>query len=323
MRKPANTERRSSKACLGDRKLIFITGKGGTGKSTVACALGLAAAKKGKKTLVCELSGNAHIYRQFGEINETEHEFRLADRLWGTTIELESSLKEWVGDQVRPRAIANLLSSSATFQYFAAAVPGAKEMVVLRKLLRVVEEELYDLVIVDAPASGHGIGLLRTPWTFAEIVQKGPLFNQIDRVRELLLDSERTGYLAVALAAEMPVSETIELSGQLNEQPGITLDGVVVNSLYPQRFSKPEIELLDSLVRSHDDRLDRSTLSSISAAKAESRRALDQRKQLARLRRQLPDAPTTTIPFVFEHAEGMAATQAAAKRMGTLLSVDR
>ncbi len=154
-----------------------------------------------------------------GVVAETEVE--LAENLWAITIDPQRALEEWLARQIGGAGLKVLARSSA-FGYFVAAAPGAKELITIAKVWELAQSQRwdrhnrpYDLVVVDAPASGHGLAMLTTPRTFGEIARVGPIRRQATRVRDMLADPERTGYLAVALPEEMPVNETLELEAQL------------------------------------------------------------------------------------------------------------
>ena len=111
----------------------------------------------------------------------------------------------------------------------------------------------YDLVVVDAPASGHGLAMLTTPRTFGEIARVGPIRRQASKIEEMLGDGERTGYVAVALPEEMPVVETLELGRKLPEAVGLGLEAIVVNGVWPERFSAADVEALRAASRNGHD----------------------------------------------------------------------
>jgi anion-transporting ArsA/GET3 family ATPase len=285
---------------LLNRALIYVTGKGGVGKTTVAAAIGMAAAQAGRRTIVCEVAEQDRMSRAFTRHGvRPEAESQLAENLWATTIEPQRALEEWLGRQVGGGLVKTLTRSSA-FQYFVAAAPGAKELITIAKVWETAQLErwdkrsrTYDLVVVDAPASGHGIGMLRTPQTFGDIARVGPVRRQALKVRGMLSDPARTAYVAVALAEEMPVNETIDLGGRLEETVGLGIDAVVVNALFPERFSSEEATELRSL---EDE-------AAVAAALAEHDRARGQRQHLRRLRRAI-DAPVYTLPYLFEERLG-------------------
>src|SRR5262245_4520744 len=270
-------------ALLRERRLLYVTGKGGVGKTTVAAALGMAAAQAGRRTIVCEVAEQDRVSRAFrreGVVPETE--VQLADNLWAITIDPQQALEEWLGKQVGGLGLKVLARSSA-FHYFVAAAPGAKELITIAKIWELGQPQrwtesnrTYDLVIVDAPSSGHGLAMLTTPSTFGEIARVGPIRRQAFKIRDTLADPERTGYVAVAVPEEMPVNETLELEQRLPEAVGSRLEAIVVNGLWPERFSATDA---DALRASADG------LPSVEAALTSYERARGQRSHLRRLRR--------------------------------------
>jgi len=290
-------------ALLRDRQLLYVTGKGGVGKTTVAAALGLAAARAGRRTIVCEVAEQDRVSRAFrreGVVAETE--VQLADSLWAITIDPQRALEEWLGKQIGGVGLRVLARSSA-FQYFVAAAPGAKELITIAKVWELAQRErwdkrnrTYDLVVVDAPSSGHGLAMLTTPRTFGEIARVGPIRRQAYRVRDLLGDPERTGYVAVALPEEMPVNETLELEQRLPEAVGAGLEAIVVNGMWPDRFSAADADVMRA--SSDGDPTIRAALTSYE-------RARGQRSHLRRLRRAAT-AKVVTLPYLFESEVGLA-----------------
>jgi anion-transporting ArsA/GET3 family ATPase len=288
-------------ALLRDRRLLYVTGKGGVGKTTVAAALGMAAAEAGRRTIVCEVADQDRVSRAFrreGVVPETE--VRLADNLWAITIDPTRALEEWLGKQVGGVGLKVLARSSA-FQYFVAAAPGAKELITIAKVWELTQpsrwdsrNRTYDLVVVDAPASGHGLAMLTTPGTFGEIARVGPIRRQAFKVRDLLRDPEQTGYVAVALPEEMPVNETLELERRLPEAVGSQLEAIVVNGMWPERFSATDAETLRA---AGDGTIVQAALTSYERARA-------QRSHLRRLRRAA-SAQVVTLPYLFDGELGL------------------
>ena len=200
------------------------------------------------------------------------------------------------------------MSGSAAFGHFVAAAPGAKELITIAKVWELAQLErwersnrTYDLVVVDAPASGHGVAMLKAPRTFGEIARVGPIRRQAFRVRDMLGDPKRTGYVAVALPEEMPVNETLELGPRLVDAVGLGLDAVVVNGLYPERFSAKEAATLRAVAA---DSPAPGAREAIRAALTEHERARAQRTHLRRLKRDV-GAPVHTLPFLFEAEVGL------------------
>jgi anion-transporting ArsA/GET3 family ATPase len=304
---------------LLDRTLLYVTGKGGVGKTTVAAALGLAAAERGRRTIVCEVAEQDRVSRAFArEGVQREQEVKLAENLWAISIDPTEALKEWLGRQLGGPAL-RLITGSSAFQHFVAAAPGAKELITIAKVWELAQLErwdaagrTYDLVIVDAPASGHGLAMLTAPSTFGEIARVGPIRRQAFKVRDMLADPRRTGYVAVALPEEMPVNETLELGARLHDAVGTGLDAIVVNGLYPERFSAKEAETLRAAA---DDGIAPDALAAVRAALSEYERARTQRSHLRRLKREA-SAPVHTLPFLFEAEVGLPEYATLAGKLG-------
>jgi anion-transporting ArsA/GET3 family ATPase len=284
---------------LLDRRLIYVTGKGGVGKTTVSVALALAAVARGRRTLICEVAEQRHAARLFAG---TEHdtELEIADNLVAVTIDPQDALREWLGKQVGGAAV-RVLSRSQAFQYFVAAAPGAKELITIAKVWELAQDTrwtgasaTYDTVVVDAPASGHGLAMLRTPDTFGDIAPGGPIRRQAHRVRDMLRDPRRTGFVAVATPEEMPVNETLELQDKLLDAVGRDPDVIVANGLYPQRLSAAERAQLEPLAE-HP---------TVRAALDADARAREQRSHLRRLRRGAR-SPVLTLPHLFVAEMGL------------------
>lgn len=290
-----------------DRRLVIVTGKGGVGKTTVAAALGLAAARSGKRTMVCEVAEQERITETFGARPAGFKETRVAPNLFTISINPDDAREEWLRFQLRSGALAGLLGNSRIFQYLTAAAPGLSELVTLGKVWELAQLERrtahaspYDLTIVDAPATGHGLALLRAPRTYAEIARVGPIRNHANRIDEFVRDPAVTSVVAVALAEEMPVNETIEVEQRLADQLGIELGAVLVNGMLPERFTHADAEAMAAL----DGAGTPAAREALRAALNAHERTRAQRSQLARLKRGV-DAPVVTLPFILSPELGL------------------
>jgi anion-transporting ArsA/GET3 family ATPase len=294
---------RSIPSGLLDKRLVFVTGKGGVGKSTVAAALGMAAARAGLRTIVVELAYQDRLARAFGVEDSHFREAPVEDNLFTISLDPQHALEEYLRIQLRVKPLADLLFSSRMFQYLAVATPGLAEMVTMGKVWelsqprrRVKGAKPYDLVVVDAPATGHGVAIMRTPKTFADIARVGPVAQQGRRIHATVVDRRHTGVLAVALPEEMPVNETVMLRDELRKALKIDVDRVVVNGLYPERFGPRHRAALARALDAADEPVERAALR---AALSEHARARGQREQVARLEEAL-GMETARLPFMFE-----------------------
>jgi anion-transporting ArsA/GET3 family ATPase len=286
---------------------VIVTGKGGVGKSTVALALALAAARRGQRTILCEVSAQEHLSRVFHRAEVGFHEVEMAENLWAISIDPDESLREYVLLQLKVKAMRDLLFRSRIFTYLAAATPGLKELVTIGKIWELALEDRkvkqgrnYDLVIVDAPATGHGVGFLQTPRTFANVARVGPIRQQAEILDKFVRNHKRTGMAVVTLPEEMPVNETAKLERDLASEVGVQVSRIFCNGLYPERFGEDEAGALIELAAEREG----AVRVACRAAVSESRRARAEREQLARLE-ELTEAPVTTLPFLFEPELGV------------------
>ncbi|HET6949587.1 MAG TPA: ArsA family ATPase [Acidimicrobiales bacterium] len=232
---------------LLDRRLLFVTGKGGVGKTTVAAALGHLAASHGKRTLLCEVDAKGNLAGAF-ETGPTEfREREIGPRLWAMSMDTEESLKEYLSLQLKLPLLARLGPLARTLDFVANAAPGVKEILVVGKLCYEVRERHYDLVVVDAPASGHIVGQLAAPQAIGDLVQVGRVRDQTGWMREILGDPAQTGVVIVSTPEEMPVNETLELSDRLRDETRVDLAAVVVNRVLPELFTRGEEEVFRAL----------------------------------------------------------------------------
>jgi anion-transporting ArsA/GET3 family ATPase len=287
-----------------DRRLIFVTGKGGVGKSTVATALGLLAARSGLRTIVAELASQERVQQAFEQDAEPFQELELAPGLFTISIDPQNAMEEYL--RIKTGALGHMLASSKLFGAFAMATPGMRELLSIGKVWELAQLQRrtsgatpYDLVIVDAPATGHGVGILRTPRTFAEIARVGPIAHQGRTIAATLADRDFTALVAVATAEEMPVNETLTIRDEL-EREGLALDAVIVNSLYPARFSVRDARKLKKALGEVDASASRGA---IRAALSESARAAAQREQLERLHDGL-QTDLVQLPYLFAEQVG-------------------
>jgi anion-transporting ArsA/GET3 family ATPase len=308
-----------------DKRVIFLTGKGGVGKSTVAAALGVAAARAGKRTIVCEVAQQERMSRFFERQGVGYHETEIAPNLFAFSIDPQRALEEYLLLQIKLKPVYDLMFKNRIFTYFAAATPGLRELVTVGKVWelaqldrRVKSGSKYDVVIVDAPATGHGVGFLKTPGTFSDIARVGPIKRQADSINKFMTDPKLTSVCAVAWPEEMPVNETLDLQKNLKRELGLKLDEVFMNGIYPDLFSDDEAAIvrrkLDEEAGANGSGAAVVRRAALRAAASEYKRARSHREQLARLEEGLRK-DVVELPFVFRPQLDMGAVELLADRI--------
>jgi anion-transporting ArsA/GET3 family ATPase len=303
-REPAPMALSADVEALLDRALLYVTGKGGAGKTTVAGALGLAAAARGCRTLVCDLAASHQLARAFGQAPDADGEVRLTGDLWSLSVDPQDALEEWLRRQPGGPAAVAVLKRSHAFAGFVAAAPGAKELVTIGKVIdfarpdpRAGTPPPYDRVIVDGPSTGHALGMLAAPGTMGEVARIGRVGAQARELRDFLGDADSIAYVGVSLPEELSVNELSELEQGLPDAVGRGLDLIVVNGVYPDRFSDEDAQRLEVAAQRNP------AAWALRAALAQHRRARIQADLVGRLRRRA-QAPVITLPFLFVPAIG-------------------
>lgn len=309
-----------------ERKLLFVTGKGGVGKTAVTAALAHLAATHGQRTLVCEVDAKGDLAEAFEVEPLTFRAREVLPGLWGMAMNTEESLREYLGLQLKLPLLARIGPLARTFDFVANAAPGVKEILVVGKLCWEVRESHYDLVVVDAPASGHVVGQLAAPQAVKDLVKVGLVRGQTDWMLDILADPAQTGVVIVATPEEMPVAESIELADRLRRETVVDLAAVVVNRVLPELFSRGEEEIFRRLRQP-------AGIAALEATLGESvGRVLDGADLAVKLRRTraghlgelrsglLPaGAELLYVPELFQRSHGVRATRQIAEALGAEL----
>ena len=234
---------------LLSRRLLVLTGKGGTGKSTLTAALALAAARRGKRVLVCEVTARERVSELFGKPHSGAEIRELLPNLHSVHVQPQEAMHEYALITLRSEALYKLVFERRLVRYFLKAAPSLAEIVMLGKVFWHATKDLergrprWDLVILDAPATGHGLTLLTVPEVFLRLVDAGPLARDMREMQALLGDPLRTASCIVTLPEEMPANEAIELHRGLASH-GLPQGVVFLNGVFETRFAPDERQLV-------------------------------------------------------------------------------
>ncbi|HEX5367350.1 MAG TPA: ArsA family ATPase [Acidimicrobiales bacterium] len=310
---------------LLDRRLVFVTGKGGVGKTTIAAGLGQLASSQGRRTLLCEVDAKGSLAGAF-EAGPTEfRERRIGPGLWAMSMDTEASLREYLALQLRLPRLSRLGPLARTFDFVANAAPGVREILVVGKLCHEVRERHYDLVVVDAPASGHIVGHLAAPQAIQGLVKVGAVRDQTGWMLDILHDPARTAVVIVATPEEMPVNETLELADRLTTETRVDVAAVVANRVLPELFGRGEEEAFRALrdpeaVGALADAVGGPVDHVLRAADLAVRMRRTRAEHLAELRAGLgPGVDLLYVPELFQRTHGVRATRQVAAALSAEL----
>jgi anion-transporting ArsA/GET3 family ATPase len=303
---------------LDRARLVVVTGKGGTGKTTVAAGLAVAAAGRGRRVLVVEVEARQGLAGLFGRGDLGHREARVADGVSALAVDPDESLREYL-ERYGFAPLARLLSWAHLNRFITAAAPGLGDVLLVGKVWEASTRDgpggrpAYDLVVLDAPPTGRVVPFLRAPETVAELARVGPIRHQADRVRDLLDDPGRTAVLLTCLPEELPVTETLEGVAALREA-GLPVAGVVANRVTRDRLGGRAGRLaglardpapLAAAAAAAGAELDRAALATlVSEARDRQRQVTRERRLLKELRAGLDGLPLVELPSLADGATG-------------------
>lgn len=281
-----------------DRRLVIVAGKGGVGRTTVACALALLGVRRGRRVLLCQMRAKEQLTRLLGK--SVGEEIRsLGPNFWAVSMQPRAALREYGMMVLRFPAVVRAVFDNRPLRAFFRAVPGLYEFALLGKACHHAgERDRFDTVIVDGPATGHLLQMLRLPRAVASLMRTGPLAREARAADELLCDPVRTTAHIVTLAEEMPVAESLDLHGALREI-GIPLGRLVVNALVPDRWAA-SAPILD---RVHDVDVPKALRDVVATGRLARERHGLQQRYLRRLEEELP-LPQVRLPAQFVRSLG-------------------
>jgi len=224
---------------LASLQLLVVTGKGGVGKSVLSAVLGKLLADAGRKVLLMETDPRENLHHLLDIAPSGGEIVPAGDNLFLQNLQPRRVLDDLVRERLKIGAMSRRVLASAVYQHFAEAAPGLKETGVLGRALRLVDGHgprslrRPDVVVLDAPATGHGISFLHAPTLVSEVVRSGPVGRMAAEISTFVADPQRTGIVIVTSAEEMPVQEAVELLAGLDERLHRTPELLIVNGLYP------------------------------------------------------------------------------------------
>jgi hypothetical protein len=297
---------------LLDRRLLIVTGKGGVGKSTLSAALALIAARSGKRVLVCEVNAQERVAPLLGAPPAGPRVSEALPGLFTVNVTPHEAMREYGLMVLKFRTIYEAVFENRLVRYFLRVIPSLAELVMLGKILNEVRAQeqgrpRWDLVVVDAPATGHAVQLLRVPGALVDTVPGGPLRHDAEWMQALLVDPALTALSIVTLPEEMPVNEAIELDAQVRGVLGIPRGGLFVNAMPEARFTAGEAARLADLQGAAPPLGPAARAGHLQAVRAQ-----HAARYLARAQAAL-DMPTTVIPLLPLPAWGREAVEAVAR----------
>ena len=307
---------------LIERNLIFVTGTGGVGKTTVAAGLAQMLADQGRQVLGCEIDAKGDLSAAFEVPASVFVPQKVAEGLSLMAMDTEASLREYLKLHLRIPIIGRIGPVAKAFDFLATAAPGVKEILTIGKVCWEVRERHYDTVVVDAPATGHIVSQLSAPQVINDLVKVGLIRSQTDWMSEILSDASQTGLVIVTTPEEMPVSETLELVDAVTEKTEVDIATIVVNRLLPERFSPRDEVVFDKIGSKKgrailDDELGGGAVPLLEAARLATVLRRSRTQHLDTLRRGLPSGlPLILVPELFSRSDGLRATRQVAIHLG-------
>lgn len=288
------------------KRLIIITGKGGVGKTTISVLLALLSAKQKQKTLIVEMNSTDRVAPLFG-LDHIEHrEVALAPYLSGINLSPAVCFKEYVIRQIRFKSLYNIIFNNAFVLNFINAVPGLTQILLLGKIYDLERQKNntsltlpdFDTIIVDAPATGHGLSALEVPGIIKEAVKVGPMHSHAVQILNLLCDREICALSVVTLAEEMPVNETTEFLANLTGKIPMALGPVFINAVVPELSKIAPKKALPEELKIYQDYYH-----------LNQQRALLNHRYVRVLNERLPHLNKMIVPFQFQGLQDQGSFQ--------------
>ena len=290
-------------ASLFDKRFIVNTGKGGVGKTIISAAMAVAFAQQGKRVLLLELNVKDKLGTLF-DVPEIKHKIvQIAPHISAVNTTPRHAMREYALMILKVKLVYKAVFKNRIVNKFLRTVPGLPEITMLGKAFYHEQERnkdgqpVWDVIIIDAPATGHGMFLLKIPQVISGAVRSGLMTTESHKMADLLRDQEKTSINLITLTEEMPVNETIEYQTRLRQELGVAPGYVIANAVFPPSFTKKEAQMICELRQNYQggpcgaDEI-------LNAARFRNERCELQATYISKLR-QTFDRPVIEVPFYF------------------------
>ncbi len=290
------------------KKLWIVTGKGGVGKTTLTAALGVMCARLGLETLLVETHGLNHLGELLGVGTVGYEPKKVKKNLSLLQITPEEAFEEYVLQQIKFRVVYNAVFKNRYVRNFIDAAPGLIELLTIGKIWSLVAErgkkyrkKSYDMVIVDAPSTGHGLSLLRVPQVVVNAIRVGPLKTKSQEILLLLQDPKKTLIWLTTLPEEMPVNEAVDMAGKLEAEVQVHLGPIAVNALWPEILDPDSLGQL------------KKTQARLPMLEVYEKRLEQSRFYLHKIKTKLPHSHFLELPLVYQTQDPFLLAEALSK----------
>lgn len=321
---------------LFSKRLLVISGKGGVGKTVVSSALGLLAARRGKNVLLVKMDDQGRTSQLFGTPPLGDQVMALREGISAVNLDPKTIAAEWIHSQLKIKRLVRHIVDSRLFEAWFKVSPAIKEMICLGKVSSLVEERtwwrqtpVWDLVIFDAPATGHGLGLLRLPEQASKLLI-GPMRKNALAVQAMLENPVLTSLVLVTLPEEMPVNEVVHFHDEARARTNVPMSCLILNAAYPRRLQEAPLEAVDAALRTPAGTAALDELFGGRLEPAAARAALLQAAERNQVRGELTERyreelrarvalPLLELPHVFAEQFGFAELEQVATCLGEAL----
>jgi anion-transporting ArsA/GET3 family ATPase len=288
---------------LYDKRFVLFSGKGGVGKTVISSAFALSCARRGDRTLLIELNVQDKFSTFFGSVDVGPKIVEVEDNLFAVNVTPQAALEEYGLMILKVKLIYKAVFENRIIRSFLRSVPGLNDLLMLGKAyFHAVERNtdgsyVWDKIVVDAPATGHGLFFLQIPSVITSFLNSGHMYEEAQRIQELLRDPKATALNLVTLPEEMPVNETLMMRDELGDRIGLQVASVIANGIYPRRFDQDQLEWVEQArqLPGFDESL---AAGFLDAASFRNQRVALQDKHLGRLEAEV-DQPIYQVPFHF------------------------